>query len=173
VSRRASSARARRAAVLAVLLVLALVAVLVGLVGPGGPAGVPASSGATARASSSAAPGTATVRPSTRPTTGATRTSGARDPETGLRTVALRDLPREAQATVALIERGGPFPYAQDGVTFGNRERLLPTHPRGWYHEYTVPTPGSDDRGARRIIVGRDGGRFYTGDHYASFREIA
>ena len=174
---RRSAARARRATVLAVLLVLALVAVLVGLVGPGGPAGVPATTGGTVRASS-AATGTETVRPtarpSTRPTTGATRTSTARDPETGLRTVALLDLPREAQATVALIERGGPFPYAQDGGTFGNRERLLPSHPRGWYREYTVRTPGEGDRGPRRIVTGDDDRLvFYTADHYASFVQVA
>ena len=112
--------------------------------------------------------------PTSRPTAGATRSSGARDPETGLRTVALRDLPREAQATVALIERGGPFPYAQDGVTFGNRERQLPSHPRGWYREYTVRTPGQSDRGPRRIVTGDDDRLvFYTADHYASFVQVA
>jgi ribonuclease T1 len=87
--------------------------------------------------------------------------------------VDLGRLPIEAQRTVALIDRGGPFPYAKDGATFGNRERLLPVQRTGYYREYTVPTPGSDDRGARRVIAG-DGGRqlFYTGDHYASFVRI-
>jgi len=71
-----------------------------------------------------------------------------------------------------LVAAGGPFPYSKDGVTFSNREGLLPKHPSGWYQEYTVITPGSSDRGARRIIAGKDGGRFYTSDHYASFREV-
>jgi ribonuclease T1 len=95
------------------------------------------------------------------------------DPETGLTWVQLDALPAEVAQTVARIDRGGPFRYAQDGTTFGNRERLLPAHPAGYYREYTVPTPGSTDRGARRVVAG-DAGRllFYTGDHYASFARI-
>ena len=92
--------------------------------------------------------------------------------------VALSSLPKEAQQTQRLIRSGGPFPYAKDGVVFGNRERLLPRRERGFYREYTVPTPGARNRGARRIICG--GHRptdpeacFYTADHYASFRQIA
>lgn len=93
----------------------------------------------------------------------------------GLSPVALRDLPAEAQRTLQLIEQGGPFPYPRDGVVFGNRERILPPRPRGWYREYTVPTPGERHRGARRIVAGgRPPGAdyFYTDDHYASFRYI-
>lgn len=90
--------------------------------------------------------------------------------------VALTALPAEAQATHVLIRRGGPFPYAKDGTTFFNRERLLPAQPRGHYTEYTVPTPGAADRGARRIVVGGDprasGDLWYTDDHYRSFRRI-
>jgi ribonuclease T1 len=86
--------------------------------------------------------------------------------------VALADLPPEARTTVALIRSGGPFPYRKDGVTFGNRERLLPPAPRGYYREYTVPTPGARDRGARRIVAGRSGELYYTDDHYQSFRRI-
>lgn len=84
-------------------------------------------------------------------------------------------LPPEALDTLALIERGGPFPYRKDGTTFQNRERLLPARPAGYYREYTVPTPGSDDRGARRIITGGDPPEvfYYTADHYRSFRRIA
>ena len=83
-------------------------------------------------------------------------------------------LPPEAIATLELIERGGPFPYDRDGTTFQNRERLLPERPRGYYREYTVETPGSRDRGARRIVTG---GRppevyYYTDDHYRSFRQL-
>ena len=88
--------------------------------------------------------------------------------------VALADLPPEARQTLALIRRGGPFPYRQDGSMFGNRERLLPAQPPGYYREYTVKTPGSRDRGARRIIAG-DGPPavfYYTGDHYRSFQRI-
>lgn len=90
--------------------------------------------------------------------------------------VALAELPREARDTLALIRRGGPFPYGKDGTVFGNRERLLPQMPRGHYTEYTVRTPGAGDRGARRIIAGGDPRRtgefYYTADHYQSFRRI-
>lgn len=86
--------------------------------------------------------------------------------------IALAALPREAHATLALIKAGGPFPYARDGSTFGNRERLLPARGRGYYREYTVPTPGARDRGARRIIAGASDEYYYTGDHYNSFRRI-
>ena len=88
-------------------------------------------------------------------------------------TVALSQLPPEAAQTVALIKSGGPFPYPNnDGVVFHNNEHRLPAEPDGYYHEYTVPTPGSDDRGARRIITGRDGRYWYTGDHYETFEEV-
>jgi ribonuclease T1 len=82
-------------------------------------------------------------------------------------------LPLEARQTLALIESGGPFPYDQDGVVFENREGLLPDHDSGYYHEYTVPTPGSPDRGARRIITGSAGELYYTDDHYRSFERIS
>lgn len=90
--------------------------------------------------------------------------------------IAYRDLPREARDTLALIRSGGPFPYRKDGTVFGNRERLLPRQKRGYYTEYTVRTPGSRDRGARRIVAGGDprssGEYWYTDDHYRSFRRI-
>lgn len=81
-------------------------------------------------------------------------------------------LPPEAFDTIDLIQRGGPFPYRQDGKTFGNREGLLPDEARGYYREYTVPTPGSPDRGARRIVTGGSppSAWYYTDDHYRSFR---
>ncbi len=90
-------------------------------------------------------------------------------------TVALADLPREAQATYRLIQSGGPFPFRKDGIVFGNRERELPPQPRGYYHEYTVATPGARDRGARRIVCGGTPPQacYFTADHYASFRRIA
>lgn len=86
--------------------------------------------------------------------------------------IALRELPPEARQTVSLIRAGGPFPYARDGAAFGNREAQLPKRPRGYYREYTVPTPGERDRGARRIVGGRAGELYYTADHYRSFRRI-
>ncbi|HSQ69632.1 MAG TPA: ribonuclease domain-containing protein [Steroidobacteraceae bacterium] len=83
-------------------------------------------------------------------------------------------LPPEAVATLELIERGGPYPYRQDGRIFENRERLLPQQPRGYYREYTVDTPGSRDRGARRIVTGGEPPQvvYYTDDHYRSFRRV-
>lgn len=89
-----------------------------------------------------------------------------------LPTVALADLPLEAQQTYRLIHQGGPFPYPKDGSVFGNFERRLPLQARGHYREYTVPTPGARNRGARRIIAGRAGEFYYTGDHYRSFSRI-
>jgi ribonuclease T1 len=86
--------------------------------------------------------------------------------------VSLGDLPAQAQHTVQLIKAGGPYPYDRDGITFGNREGLLPPEPGGYYREFTVPTPGSADRGARRIVLGEGGELYYSADHYASFRTI-
>jgi len=90
----------------------------------------------------------------------------------GLPTIPYDRLPAQARETIALIQRGGPFPYRQDGAVFQNRERLLPAKPNGYYHEYTVKTPGSPDRGARRIIAGDKGELYYTDDHYDSFRQV-
>lgn len=83
-------------------------------------------------------------------------------------------LPPEAHATLRLIAQGGPFPHSQDGSVFGNRERRLPSKPRGYYHEYTVETPGLGHRGARRIITGGQPPDvyYYTDDHYDSFRSF-
>jgi ribonuclease T1 len=90
----------------------------------------------------------------------------------GLPTIKYERLPTQARETIELIQRGGPFPYRQDGAVFQNRERLLPGKPNGYYHEYTVETPGSPDRGARRIIAGGKGELYYTDDHYASFKQV-
>jgi len=83
-------------------------------------------------------------------------------------------LPPQARETLALIASAGPFPHPQDGVVFGNYEHLLPAEPRGYYHEYTVATPGAHDRGARRIVTGGNPPEvyYYTDDHYRSFREF-
>jgi len=93
-------------------------------------------------------------------------------PDQVLPVIQVDDLPREARDTLALIKQGGPFPYKRDGVVFGNRERRLPSQPRGYYREYTVPTPGARDRGARRIIAGTPGEYYYTEDHYNTFLRI-
>ncbi|MFF7995300.1 ribonuclease [Kitasatospora xanthocidica] len=85
-------------------------------------------------------------------------------------TVCLTALPPEAADTLDLIASDGPFPYSQDGVVFQNREHVLPSESYGYYHEYTVVTPGSPTRGARRIVTGQgDQEDYYTGDHYATF----
>ncbi|WP_245994261.1 ribonuclease domain-containing protein [Nocardioides immobilis] len=96
----------------------------------------------------------------------------ATDDLSGLPYVPLADLPPEAAATVTLIDEGGPFPYDKDGSIFGNYEGLLPDREDGYYEEYTVETPGSDDRGARRIVGGADGELYWTEDHYESFEVI-
>ena len=88
-------------------------------------------------------------------------------------TVPLTKLPPEAKTTIGLIERGGPFPYPQkDGTVFGNFEKRLPIAARSYYREYTVPTPGARNRGARRIIASQQREYYYTGDHYATFAKI-
>jgi ribonuclease T1 len=87
----------------------------------------------------------------------------------GFDEVSLSGLPAQAGDTVELIQRGGPFPYPQDDIVYENREALLPACQQGYYHVYTVETPGSDDRGDRRIVTGEDGEFFYTDDHYGSF----
>lgn len=86
--------------------------------------------------------------------------------------VRMEELPREARTTLNLIRQGGPFPYLRDGIVFANRERRLPSAPRGTYREYTVPTPGSRDRGARRIIAEGNRQYWYTADHYRTFMRI-
>jgi ribonuclease T1 len=94
-----------------------------------------------------------------------------------LATVTKAQLPGETADTLRLIKAGGPFPFGEDGVLFRNSAGLLPQHPRGYYHAYTVRTPGSADRGLRRIVCGgprrQTGDCYYTDDYYASFKRIA
>lgn len=102
----------------------------------------------------------------------------APDLPAGMPVVPLATLPKQAQDTHRLVLSGGPFPYRKDGTTFFNRERLLPRADRGYYREYTVRTPGSPDRGARRLVCGGErptqpDACYYTADHYASFSRIA
>ena len=107
-----------------------------------------------------------------------TNEAWAREANDAVAAVSLGELPAQAQETHRLILSGGPFPYPKDGIVFGNRERQLPRQARGYYHEYTVKTPGSRDRGARRIVCGGEPPAkpevcYYTDDHYASFRRIS
>lgn len=104
--------------------------------------------------------------------TGPTQPVAADTPRSGLPTVRVGELPVAARETLALVDRGGPFPYDKDGTTFNNFERVLPDRAGGYYREYTVPTPGERDRGARRLVVGDDGDVYYTDDHYRSFRQV-
>ncbi|MGH3838462.1 MAG: ribonuclease domain-containing protein [Pseudonocardiaceae bacterium] len=87
----------------------------------------------------------------------------------GLQVRALSQLPPQATEVWQLVQEGGPFPYRQDGTVFGNREGRLPKRQSGFYREYTVPTPGEADRGARRLVTGGTVELYYTGDHYVSF----
>ncbi|MEM5311142.1 ribonuclease [Paraburkholderia sp. JHI869] len=103
--------------------------------------------------------------------------SGASAASGTLVTVTKTQLPAEAAETLRLIKSGGPFPFADDGVLFRNTALLLPKHPRGYYHTYTVRTPGATDRGLRRIVCGgprkQTGDCYYTDDYYVSFKRIA
>ncbi|HVK22934.1 MAG TPA: ribonuclease domain-containing protein [Actinokineospora sp.] len=136
--------RKRITAALVGLVVLVLAGWLVRDLGSDEPAAAPA----TASAGSVAVPGAAS----------------------GMSVRPLSELPAQAADTWALIQRGGPFPYPRnDGTTFQNREKLLPAKSSGYYREYTVPTPGSPDRGARRLIAGSENELYYTADHYGSF----
>jgi len=103
-------------------------------------------------------------------------TASARTTPQALADVALADLPREARDVHALVGSGGPFPFDRDGIVFGNREKLLPAQSRGYYHEYTVRTPGVKSRGGRRLVCGGPAKApdacYYTDDHYRSFRKI-
>ncbi|MBT2550387.1 ribonuclease domain-containing protein [Arthrobacter sp. ISL-65] len=123
--------------------------------------------------------GTATSAPTARPTSAPAAAPPSAGMGTGVPNVsglpAIREsqLPAEGRRTLALIRQGGPYPYTRDGVTFGNFERILPRKAGGYYKEYTVPTPGESDRGARRIVAGQSGDKYYTPDHYESFKFIA
>ncbi|MEU3756246.1 ribonuclease domain-containing protein [Streptomyces olivoreticuli] len=108
----------------------------------------------------------------TSPARGTPGSPGAPAWAKGMRTITPDRLPAEARKTLELIDKGGPFPYDKDGTVFGNYENRLPKQARGYYHEYTVPTPGSRTRGARRIIAGNHAERYYTGDHYDTFEAV-
>jgi ribonuclease T1 len=96
----------------------------------------------------------------------------AQNAQADLAIMSVAELPPEAHDTLRAIKQGGPFAYPRDGVVFGNFERVLPKRPRGYYHEYTVKTPGARNRGARRIIRGEPREYYYTDDHYKTFKQI-
>lgn len=155
--------RTARLALVAVAAVLVLVAWWWVGQGSGGQA-AQQDRGSPSISRSSTAPGADSTAP------GADSTAPRAD--SGPPTVQAADLPAQARRTLGLIAAGGPYPYSRDGVVFQNRERLLPRKASGYYHEYTVPTPGEGDRGARRIITGKGGELYWTADHYASFQVI-
>lgn len=141
----------------------ALVVVVIGfavvVAAAGGPSLTPGPTGSTAGPTASPRPAATDLV-----------AGGPTDP--ALPTILRADLPPEARATLDLIAAGGPFPYDADGSVYQNRERNLPLRPAGMYREYTVETPGSADRGARRIVVAGSGESYWTADHYASFARI-
>lgn len=116
--------------------------------------------------------GCAGTDPATEPPAASQKSGSAPAWAAGMATVQESRLPAEARRTLALIDKGGPYPYARDGIVFGNFEGHLPEHQRGYYHEYTVPTPAAGSRGARRIVTGDGGEFYYTDDHYNSFRAV-
>ncbi|WP_030706376.1 ribonuclease domain-containing protein [Streptomyces sp. NRRL F-2580] len=132
-----------------------LCAALVGAVGCGGQKPAPAAASASASARG-VGPGSSTAPAWAK----------------GMATVRADALPQQARDVLALIDKGGPYPYRQDGTVFGNFEKALPRQKRGYYHEFTVRTPGERDRGARRIVTGEGGEFFYTDDHYDTFKAV-
>ncbi|ABM07079.1 ribonuclease domain-containing protein [Paenarthrobacter aurescens] len=140
-------------------LVIAVVVLVVAMVG----------GGSLTAQTTTPEPGSTSTSPTAAATAGAT--PAVANPSS-LPTINASQLPKEARQTLALIAKGGPYPYDRDGVNFGNFEGLLPKKSGGFYKEYTVPTPGESDRGARRIIVGKDSAKYYTPDHYESFKFI-
>ncbi|MFF4321628.1 ribonuclease domain-containing protein [Streptomyces sp. NPDC001568] len=141
---------------LRVLGTLLLCAATAGVVGCGGES-APAPPAATAEASSGGEPTGRSALP------GWVR---------GMATVRADALPQQAREVLALIDKGGPYAYRQDGTVFGNFEKVLPKQKRGYYHEFTVRTPGERDRGARRIVTGQGGEFYYTDDHYETFKAV-
>ncbi len=137
----------------------------------GGPGLLEAITGSpTPAASSSAAP--VPDAPGSAPGQGPESAAVPANPS-GLPAIRESELPVEGRRTLTLIRNGGPYSYRQDNQTFGNFERILPRQASGYYREYTVPTPGESDRGARRIVTGAGGEKYYTQDHYDSFKFIA
>ena len=92
--------------------------------------------------------------------------------QTAIADISVKALPPEAREALTLIEKGGPYPYDRDGIVFGNFEKRLPIKDRGYYNEFTVRTPGVKHRGERRIVTGKGGEKYYSDDHYKTFKRI-
>ncbi|MFJ3788276.1 ribonuclease domain-containing protein [Kitasatospora sp. NPDC090091] len=166
------TSRNRLPARLAVLL--CALAAAAGCTGADHGATAPATAPGAASAATATAPRPSAPKPSAPRTTAATPApAGAWVPtDPALADVCRTRLPAQALDTLGLIAEGGPYPYRSDGIVFENRENRLPRKASGYYHEYTVVTPGSADRGARRVVTGGSGEQYWTADHYDSFQEI-
>ncbi|MFF3112266.1 ribonuclease [Kitasatospora sp. NPDC057904] len=164
--------------VVAVLILAVLGAVGYLLAGKGGSSHSKASGSSTTAAAaavnSAGSPGAKSQAPKPSPPAGRTPApSGTWVPaDPALADVCRTKLPSQAQDTLGLIDKGGPYPYNRDGIVFENRESRLPKKSDGYYHEFTVVTPGSNDRGTRRVVTGGAGEQYWSPDHYATFQEI-
>lgn len=161
----------RLSTLIGALLTLAVLVLVVAGIPRTGDSPSTATSPAHTSAAASAGPA-ASAKPSGGPAAARPTGTGVANPSK-LPEVKASELPAEARQVLVLIARGGPYPYTRDNITFGNFERVLPQKPSGYYREFTVPTPGESDRGARRIIAGDAGEKYYTADHYSSFSFIA
>ncbi|GAA2227597.1 MULTISPECIES: ribonuclease [Kitasatospora] len=161
------TSRIRLIAIVAVLCCAVIAAAVYALLGTGKTA---SSKTSAHSASPAAAAGSGAPKPSAPAKPSA---SGAWVPtNSAMADVCRSKLPSQARDTLSLIAKGGPYPYRTDGVVFENRENRLPRRSGGYYHEYTVVTPGSGDRGTRRVVTGTQGEEYWTADHYSTFQEI-
>jgi ribonuclease T1 len=149
------------------LAVVAVVALLVGI-------GVTLALNRGGKADSAATQATTTAPTSRSTAIGSSTTkSKTTAPKSDYATIKVSALPPEGRTTLKLIASNGPFPFAKnDGVVFSNFEKVLPAQPKGYYHEYTVITPGASNRGTRRIVTGKSGEQYYTNDHYKTFKIV-
>ncbi|MFJ3215154.1 ribonuclease [Kitasatospora sp. NPDC086801] len=159
--------------VVVAVLILALVAGIGYLLaGKGGSSHPKAAASSTATTAGASAPKPSAPKPSP-PAGGTPAPSGTWVPaDPALADVCRTKLPSQAQDTLGLIAKNGPYPYNRDGIVFENRESRLPKKSGGYYHEFTVVTPGSNDRGTRRVVTGGSGEQYWSPDHYATFQEI-
>ncbi|MFE5582247.1 ribonuclease [Kitasatospora sp. NPDC056531] len=159
-----------------VVVAVLILAVLAGagylLAGKGGSSHPKASPSTTTAAAGGSAPKPSAPKPSP-PAGGASVPSGSWVPaDPALADVCRTKLPSQAQDTLTLIAKNGPYPYNRDGIVFENRESRLPKKADGYYHEFTVVTPSSNDRGTRRVVTGGSGEQYWSPDHYVTFQEI-